>query len=117
MSSFFLCTRVFSHLARAKQVVETLLEPDERGWVDRRSLFRLVKCTLPSAPDRALEGVLDDFMKTLQMDSMSSSTEKGSYRYRGRNNSGNNGHNENQVLIRTILNRGDFIDRLTLHGM
>jgi len=36
-----------------------LLEPDERGWVDRRSAFRFVKCMLPSVPDRAVDSIVD----------------------------------------------------------
>lgn len=72
---------------------------------------------LPSAPDRALEGVLDDFMETIHMDGMSYSTEKDGHRHGGRKNSCSSGHNESQVLISTILERGDFIDRLTLHSM
>lgn len=95
--------------------METLLEPDERGCVDRRSMFRFIKCMLPSAPDGALGGVLDDFMETLQMDD-SRGKEKGgdSSLYSGSNSSSNNSHNKDQVLIGTILERGDFIDRLTL---
>lgn len=106
-------SNIFSLLAGVKQVAETILEPDERGWVDRRSLFRFLKCTLPSAPDRALERVLDDLTETLEMEG-ESSQEKSGHIMKGRN-TGSSGHNNSKVLIGTFLERGDFIDRLTLH--
>lgn len=85
----------------APKVLEMLLEPDESGWVDRRSVFRIVKYMLPAAPDRALEGVVDDFSRTIgaQMHEKS--------RFGG----------DDRVPIDRFLRREDLLDRFTLHHM
>lgn len=65
---------------------------------------------LPSAPDRALEGVVDGLMETLHTDSSKAPGGK-----KQRRRSSGSGHRESQVLIGAVLERGDFVDRLTLH--
>lgn len=99
------------------QVVEALLDPDERGWVDRRSIFRFVKCMLPGVPDRALDGVVDSFMGTIQ-----DGGEQGHHVHDSSSRSGigsrrrsNNASIRSQVFVGEFLDRGDFFDRLTLN--
>lgn len=50
---------------------------------------------LPAVPDRALEGVVDDFMETVSKKQGASSV--------------------NRVFVGEFLERGYFVDRLTLH--
>lgn len=45
-----LLTYLGSRHLRKTQAVEALLDPDERGGVDRGSLFRFIKCMLPGVP-------------------------------------------------------------------
>lgn len=95
------------------KVVETLLDPDERGWVDRESIFRFVKCMLPGVPDHGLDDVVDNLMITVRAGSQMRDAEindSSSGRTRRRSTETNS-----KVFIGEFLGRGDFVDRLTLH--
>lgn len=83
------------------QVLEVLLNPDENGWVDQRSMFWFAKCMLPSAPERALEGVVDGFMHGL-----------GAEKDEGQPNGSSSW---TMIPIDKFFAREDFVDRLTIH--
>lgn len=92
-------------------VVETLLDPDERGLVDRWKIFRFIKCVLPGVPDRAVNGVADDLMDTIQ----TGSKKRGAHIRKGSSARTSSDIGSSDVLIGEFMERGDFVDRLTLH--
>lgn len=92
------------------------MDPDERGWVDRRSIFRFVKCMLPGVLDRALDGVVDSFMGTIQDGGEQGHHVHDSSRSGiGSRRRSNNASIRSQVFVGEFLDRGDFVDRLTLN--
>lgn len=86
------------------KVVKTLLGSDERGMVDRNSIFRFMKCLLLSAPDRGLEAVVDDLMQTFTVD------EEIKLGAGDTNASGGS-----RVSVEKFLDGRGFLDKLTLH--
>lgn len=74
-----------------------LLEPDEDGWIDERSMFRFIRLMLPSVPDRGLEGVIDGFMGALAEEGDEST----------------DGHR--RVHVDKFLDRRDLVDKLIFH--
>lgn len=90
------------------------MDPDERGWVDRCCVFRFVKCILPGVPDRAVDGVVDSLMETVQ-----DGSEQGAHEHddssSSKNRRNNNTSIRSQVFIGEFLERGDLVDRLTLN--
>lgn len=81
------------------------MEPDENGWVGRRSMLRFVRYMLPSAPDQGLEAVVDDLTRcAFQQDRKA----KG-----GDMESG--GSTCSGVFIGKLLSSSDLVDRLTIH--
>lgn len=53
-------------LRRTNTVLDTLLEPDREGWVDRRSVFGFAKCVASCASDDAVEDITEGFMRALR---------------------------------------------------
>ncbi|CAM9429880.1 unnamed protein product [Ectocarpus sp. 13 AM-2016] len=91
--------------AEKEKVVETLLEPDENGWVGRRSMLRFIRYMLPSAPDQGLEAVVDNLTScTFQQDRKAKSGDMES-----------GGSASSGVFIGKLLSSSDFVDRLTIH--
>lgn len=89
-------------------MVDVLLDPDERGWVYRPSAFRFIKCMLPSVPDRAVDSIVDGIMEDARQTDREA---KGRKPKAGRGSTGDGG----RIFIGKFLERGDFVDRLTLH--
>lgn len=81
-----------------------LLDPDERGWVSRRSAFRFVKCMLPSVPDRAVDSIIDRIIEDATDIEAKGRKPKTERRSTG-----------GRIFLGKFLERGDFVDRLTLH--
>ena len=86
------------------------MDPDERGRVDRRNVFRFVKCMLPGVPDRALDGVVDGLMKAVQ-----DGGEQGAHVHDSTpKDTAKNISGRRQMFVGDFLEQADFVERLTL---